>query len=189
MVNRPSGRRTSRAIPTLANFPPAGAPGRPAGEFDSQHRRRRLADTLAGMPTKVIICQHSVSSADYWRTKAWSHRVTPLAYRPMSKGSNDLLPLGGIAREFRTISDIRSARSRDPQSGNRAGFRASFRPTGRNPWLSEPGRPLSVTAGVRRHQGRLNAAARPCALSSARQRPLAHSRIRTASRRPGPFGQ
>ncbi len=59
------------------------------------------------MPAKVVICQHSVLSADYLRTKGWSHRVTPLIYRLIAPGfARAVAVSAGIAREFRCIAHI-----------------------------------------------------------------------------------
>ncbi len=142
-------RRTSRAIPALASFLRREKPDVLLANLNHNNIAAVLANILAGMPAKVIICQHSVLSADYLRTKGWSHRVTPLAYRLMSQGFERAVAVsGGIAREFRTISHIPQRKItviHNPVIGPDFDLRAGQ--AAEHPWLNEPGRPLFVTAG------------------------------------------
>ena len=130
--------------------PPPGATGCAAGQSESQQHCRRAGQYAAGMPAKVVICQHSVLSSDYLRTKGWSHRVTPLAYRLISPGfARAVAVSAGIAREFRTIAHIPQHKiSGDPQPRDRAGFRAlrADQPVDAS-LAGRTGRPLFVTAG------------------------------------------
>src|ERR1700733_3566169 len=142
-------RRTSRAIPRLARFLRRERPDVLLANLSHNNIAAVLANVLAGAPAKVIICQHSVLSADYLRTKGWSHRVTPLAYRLISRGCERAVAVsGGIAREFRTISNIPQHKItviHNPVIGPDFGLRAD-QPVA-HPWLDEPSRPLFVTAG------------------------------------------
>ena len=151
-----------------------------------------LANMLAGMPAKVIICQHSVLSADYLRTKGWSHRVTPLAYRLISQGFERAVAVsGGIAREFRTISHIPQRKItviHNPVIGPDFELRAG-QPV-EHPWLDEPGRPLFVTAGrlvaIKDHETLLRALAMYRRRDNGRLLILGSGPL---ARKPGRFGR
>jgi glycosyltransferase involved in cell wall biosynthesis len=142
-------RRTSRAVPRLAAFLRRERPDVVLANLNHNNIAAVLANMLAGMPAKVIICQHSVLSTDYLRTKGWSHRVTPLVYRLISRGFERAVAVSvGIAREFRTISNIPQHKItviHNPVIGPDFALRAD-QPV-EHPWLDEPGRPLFVTAG------------------------------------------
>jgi glycosyltransferase involved in cell wall biosynthesis len=142
-------RRTSAAIPRLARFLRRERPDVVLANLNHNNIAAVLANMLAGMPSKVIICQHSVLSADYLRTKGWSHRMTPLAYRLISPAFEQAVAVSsGIAWEFRAISNIPQHKIsviHNPVIGPDFELRAAQ--PAEHPWFGEPGRPLFVTAG------------------------------------------
>jgi glycosyltransferase involved in cell wall biosynthesis len=142
-------RRTLAAIPSLARFLRRERPDIVLANLNHNNIAAVLANMLAGMPSKVIICQHSVLSAEYLRTKGWSHRVTPLAYKLISRGFERAVAVSsGIAGEFRTISNIPQHKItvvHNPVIGRDFALRAE-QPI-EHAWLKEPDRPLFVTAG------------------------------------------
>ncbi len=130
-------RRTSRAIPRIARFLRRERPDVVLSNLNHNNIAAVLANILAGMPSKVVICQHSVLSGEYLRTKGWSHRVTPLIYRLISPWFAGAVAVSaGIAREFRSIAHIPQRKItviHNPVIG--ADFPArSGRPV-RHPWL------------------------------------------------------
>jgi glycosyltransferase involved in cell wall biosynthesis len=142
-------RRTSRAIPRLARFLRRERPDVLLSNLNHNNIAAVLANILAGLPSKVVICQHSVLSAEYLRTKGWSHRVTPLIYRLISPGFAGAVAVSaGIAREFRTISHIPQRKIsviHNPVIG--ADFAARAEGPAEHPWLDDPTRKVFVTAG------------------------------------------
>jgi glycosyltransferase involved in cell wall biosynthesis len=142
-------RRTSRAIPLIARYLRRERPDVLLANLNHNNIAAVLGNVLAGMPAKVVICQHSVLSSDYLRTKGWSHRVTPLAYRLISPGfARAVAVSSGVAREFRTIAHIPQHKIvviHNPVIGPDFWSRAN-QPV-EHPWLDDPGQPLFVTAG------------------------------------------
>jgi glycosyltransferase involved in cell wall biosynthesis len=142
-------RRTSRAIPRLARFLRRERPDVLLSNLNHNNIAAVLANILAGMPSKVVICQHSVLSTAYLRTKGWSHRVTPLIYRLISPGFASAVAVSaGIAREFRTIAHIPQRKItviHNPVIG--ADFSARSERPAEHPWLDDPTRKVFVTAG------------------------------------------
>ncbi len=158
-------RRTSRAISRIAGFLRRERPDVLLSNLNHNNIAAVLANLVAGMPSKVVICQHSVLSKEYLRTKGWSHRVTPLIYRLMSPGFASAVAVSaGIAREFRAISHIPQRKIKvihNPVIG--ADFVArSLRPA-EHPWLDNPAQTVFVTAGrlvpIKDHETLLHALA------------------------------
>jgi glycosyltransferase involved in cell wall biosynthesis len=142
-------RRTSRTIPRLARFLRQERPDGLLSNLNHNNIAAVLANVLAGMPSKVVICQHSVLSTEYLRTKGWSHRVTPLLYRLISPGfARAVAVSAGIAREFRTIAHIQRRKIsviHNPVIG--ADFAERSERSVTHPWLDDPTRKVFVTAG------------------------------------------
>jgi glycosyltransferase involved in cell wall biosynthesis len=142
-------RRTVRAIPRLARYLRRERPDVLLANLNHNSIAALLANILAGMPAKVVICQHSVLSADYLRSTGWSHRLTPLAYRLLAPALTCAVAVSaGIAREFRSIARIpqrKIATIHNPVIGRDFAQRAA-KPAA-HPWLDQPGPPLFVTAG------------------------------------------
>jgi glycosyltransferase involved in cell wall biosynthesis len=142
-------RRTSRAIPSIARFLRRERPDVLLANLNHNNIAAVLGNVLAGMPAQVVICQHSVLSSAYLRTKGWSHRVTPLIYRMILPGFVKAVAVSmGIAGEFRTITHIpqgKIAVIHNPVIG--ADFEARTQQQVAHPWLDDPSRKLFVTAG------------------------------------------
>ncbi len=142
-------RRTSRAVPRIARFLRRERPDVLLSNLNHNNISAVLANLLAGMPSKVVICQHSVLSTAYLRTKGWSHRVTPLIYRLISPAFACAVAVSaGIAREFRTIAHIPQRKItviHNPVIG--ADFAARSASPATHPWLDDPTRKVFVTAG------------------------------------------
>jgi glycosyltransferase involved in cell wall biosynthesis len=142
-------RRTWRAIPRIARFLRQERPDVLLANLNHNNIAAVVGNVLAGMPAQVVICQHSVLSAGYLRTKGWSHRVTPLIYRLISPGFARAVAVSeGIAREFRTISHIPERKItviHNPVIG--ADFEVRAQHPVAHPWLDDPSHKLFVTAG------------------------------------------
>jgi glycosyltransferase involved in cell wall biosynthesis len=142
-------RRTSRALAHLARFLRQERPDVLLANLNHNNVAAVLANWLAGMPAKVVICQHSILSSAYLRTKGWSHRMTPWAYRVIAPGFERAVAVSeGIAREFRTIAHIPQRKIimiHNPVIGSDFEHRAN-RPI-EHPWLDGSSRPLFITAG------------------------------------------
>jgi glycosyltransferase involved in cell wall biosynthesis len=142
-------RRTSRAIPRIAGFLRRERPDVLLANLNHNNIAAVLGNVLAGMPSRVVICQHSVLSADYLRTKGWSHRVTPALYRLIAPGfARAVAVSAGIAGEFRTIAHIpqdKIAVIHNPVIG--PDFAARAGQAVEHPWLDDRCRPVFVTAG------------------------------------------
>jgi glycosyltransferase involved in cell wall biosynthesis len=142
-------RRTIRAIPHIARFLRRERPDVLLANLNHNNIAAVLGNLLAGMPSKVVICQHSVLSPDYLRTKGWSHRVTPMIYRMISPGFARAVAVStGVAQEFRTIAHIpqrKIAVIHNPVIG--PDFEAKSQQTVTHPWLDDRSRPVFVTAG------------------------------------------
>jgi len=142
-------RRTVRAIPLIAGFLRRERPDVLLANLNHNNIAATLGNLLAGMPSKVVICQHSVLSPDYLRTKGWSHRVTPIIYRLISPAfSRAVAVSAGVAREFRTIARIpqrKIAVIHNPVIGPE--FDARSRQSVSHPWFDDGNGPVFVTAG------------------------------------------
>jgi glycosyltransferase involved in cell wall biosynthesis len=142
-------RHSLRAIPLLARFLRQKRPDVVLANLNHNSIAAVLANALAGMPTKVVFAQHSVLSSAYLRTRGWSHRVTPTAYRLLSPGFKRAIAVSaGIAREFRSIAHIPQSKIAviyNPVIGPDFELRAQ-QPID-HPWLDRSGPPLFVTAG------------------------------------------
>jgi glycosyltransferase involved in cell wall biosynthesis len=142
-------RRTAQAIPRLARFLRRERPDLLLSNLNHNSIAAVLANILAGMPAKAVICQHSVLSAAYLRSKGWSHRVTPFAYRLLSPGfARAVAVSSGIAQEFRSIAHIprrKIAVIHNPVIGPDFALRAGQEV--RHPWFGDATAPLFVTAG------------------------------------------
>jgi glycosyltransferase involved in cell wall biosynthesis len=142
-------RHTLRAIPRIARFLRQERPDVLLANLNHNNIAAVLGNVLAGMPARVVICQHSVLSSAYLRTKGWSHRVTPLIYRLISPGfARAVAVSAGIAREFRTIVRIpqdKIAVIHNPVIG--ADFEMRSQQCVEHPWLDDPSRKVFVTAG------------------------------------------
>jgi glycosyltransferase involved in cell wall biosynthesis len=142
-------RGTLAAIPRLAAFLRNEKPDVVLANLNHNNIAAVLANALAGLPSKVVISQHSVLSAAYLRTKGWSHRVTPLLYRLISPGFQSAVAVStGIAREFRAIAHIPPRKIsviHNPVIGSDFAARAD-RPV-EHPWFADASQPLFVTAG------------------------------------------
>jgi glycosyltransferase involved in cell wall biosynthesis len=141
--------RTMRAIPRLAGFLRRERPDALLANLNHNSIAALLANILAGMPAKVVICQHSVLASDYLRSTGWSHRLTPIAYRLLAPALTCAVAVSaGIAGEFRTIAHIpqrKIATIHNPVIGPDFAQRAAQPAAHR--WLRRPGPPLFVTAG------------------------------------------
>jgi glycosyltransferase involved in cell wall biosynthesis len=158
-------RRTSRAIPRIARFLRQERPDVLLANLNHNNIAAVLGNLLAGMPARVIICQHSVLSSAYLRTKGISHRVTPSIYRWISPGFVKAVAVSaGIAREFRAIAHIPQSKIvviHNPVIG--ADFDIRARKPVDHPWLDDPSRKVFVTAGrlvpIKDHETLLHALA------------------------------
>ena len=142
-------RQTWRAIPRIARFVRRQRPDILLANLNHNNIAAVLGNLLAGLKAQVIICQHSVLSTRYLRTKGWAHRVTPLIYRLISPGFARAVAVStGIAEEFRTISHIPERKITviyNPVIG--ADFESRAQQAVTHPWLNDPDHKLFVTAG------------------------------------------
>jgi glycosyltransferase involved in cell wall biosynthesis len=141
--------RTRSAIPRLARFLRRERPDVLLANLNHNSIAALLANILAGMPAKVVICQHSVLSPGYLRSNGWSHRLTPMAYHLLAPALTRAVAVSaGIAREFSAIAEIPQRKIvtiHNPVIGPDFAQRAA-QPVAHR-WLDEPGPPLFVTAG------------------------------------------
>ena len=142
-------RHTVRSITRIAGFLRRERPDVLLANMNHNNIAAVLGNLMAGMPSQVVICQHSILSSAYLRTKGWSHRVTPFIYRLIAPAFARAVAVStGIAHEFRTIAHIperKIAVIHNPVIGSDFQSRAA-QPVS-HPWLDQSDRKLFVTAG------------------------------------------
>ena len=158
-------RHTWRAVPRIARFIRREQPDVLLANLDHNNVAAALGNLLAGRKTHVVICQHNAMSAAYLRTKGWSHRLIPMAYRLVSRGFDRAVAVSaGTARELRALAHLSQCKVVViPNPVIAADFQLRADRLVTHPWLDQPVGPIFVTVGrlvaVKDHETLLRALA------------------------------
>jgi glycosyltransferase involved in cell wall biosynthesis len=141
--------RTLHAIPKLVAFIRERTPDVLLSNLDYNNVAALLANIIARGKTRLIICQHNSLARDYGRTKGWSHRFIPVAYRFFSAQiARAVAVSGGIETELQNRAHLPADKVvliHNPVIGENFENKAA-QPI-RRPWVAPPGSPVFITAG------------------------------------------
>jgi glycosyltransferase involved in cell wall biosynthesis len=142
-------RRTLQDIRLIARFLRQEQPDVLIANLDHNNVAAALGNLLAGIKTKLIICQHNSMSAAHFHGERWTYRFIPMMYRLLSPCIGRAVAVSnGVGRELHTLAHFPERKLtviHNPVIGPDFEYRAA-QPAA-HPWFDQPETPVFVTAG------------------------------------------
>jgi glycosyltransferase involved in cell wall biosynthesis len=144
-----ASHRTLQDVLRLRRFLREEQPSVFMANVDHNNVAASMANALAGMGTKLVICQHNPLSAGFHATVNWKHRVVPWCYCALSPYIDHAVAVSdGIADELIHAAGLPADKvSTIFNAVIGEDFAARAAEPVRHPWLDDKDRPVFVNAG------------------------------------------